>query len=66
MKLTSTVLGVFVGAFAISNAAANPVVNVINVQTDDPAGYTEYLAKNPVQGDEKIAIVFHSRLICAL
>ena len=34
MKLTSTLLGVVFGALAISNAAANPVVNVINVQTD--------------------------------
>ena len=47
MRLISTLLGVVFGAFTISHAAANPVVNVINVQTDDPTGYTEYLAKNP-------------------
>ena len=46
MQLMSTFFGVLVGAFAISNAAANPVVNVINMKTDDPAGYTDYLAKN--------------------
>ena len=47
MKLTSTLLGVLIGAFAVSHATANPVINVINVQTDDPTGYTEYLSKNP-------------------
>lgn len=47
MNVKNSIASLFLGSIVSTYALANPVVNVINVQTDDPTGYTEYLANNP-------------------
>ena len=46
MKYLTAIAILFAGSFS-AQVNANPVINVLNVQTDDPAAYTNYIANNP-------------------
>ena len=45
MKYLTTMAILFAGSFT-AQVNANPVINVLNVQTDDPTAYTNYIANN--------------------